>query len=78
MATSPLLIVLFFSKINKVEAIEEMGKLCKFHENQTKKVPYWVENIVKKREIDCHKQFLLFSQCFPQLNILTASKCGIV
>ena len=26
-----------------------------------------VENIVRKEEIACYKQFLLFSQCFPQL-----------
>ena len=25
-----------------------------------------VENIVKKEEIACYQQFLLFSQCFPQ------------
>ena len=36
------------------------------------------ENIVRKGEIACHKQFLLFSQCFPQLYIFSASKCGIV
>ena len=28
-----------------------------------------VENIVRKGEIACHKQVLLFSQCFPQLYI---------
>ena len=43
-----------------------------------KKVPYRVENIVRKGEIACTKQFLLFSQCFPQLYIFIASKCGIV
>ena len=37
-------------------------------------MPYRVENIVRKGEIACHKQFLLFSQCFPQLYIFTASK----
>ena len=36
-----------------------------------------VENIVRKGEIACYKQFLLFSQCFP-LYIFSASKCGIV
>ena len=41
-------------------------------------VPYMVENIVRKGEIVCYKQFLLFSQCFPQLYIFSASKCGIV
>ena len=29
-----------------------------------KKVSYRVENIVRKGEIACYKQFLLFSQCF--------------
>ena len=43
-----------------------------------KKVPYRVENIARKGEIACYKQFLLFSQCFPQLYIFSASKCSIV
>ena len=33
---------------------------------------------MRKGEIACYKQFLLFSQCFPQLYIFSASKCGIV
>ena len=33
---------------------------------------------MRKAEIACYKQFLLFSQCFPQLYIISASKCGIV
>ena len=37
-----------------------------------------VENIVRKGEIACYKQVLLFSQCFPQLFIFSASKYGIV
>ena len=37
-----------------------------------------VESIERKGEIACSKQFLLFSQCFPQLCIFGASKCGIV
>ena len=37
-----------------------------------------VENIVRKGEIACYKQFLLFLQCFPQLCIFNVSKCGIV
>ena len=41
-------------------------------------MPYRVENIVRKGEIACEKQFLLFSQCFPQLYIFSASKCGIM
>ena len=34
--------------------------------------------MVKKGEIAYYKQFLLFSQCFPELYIFSASKCGIV
>ena len=34
-----------------------------------------VENIVRKGEIACYKQFLLFSQCFPKL-YLFAALCG--
>ena len=41
-------------------------------------MPCRVENIVRKGEIAFYKQFLLFSQCFPQLYIFSASKCGIV
>ena len=33
---------------------------------------------MRKGEIACYKQFLLFSQCFPQLYIFSVSKCGIV
>ena len=47
---------------------------CIYNENE---VPYRVENIVRKGEIACYKQFLLFSQCFPQLYIFSASKCGL-
>ena len=36
------------------------------------------KNIVRKGEIACYKQFLLFSQCFPQLYIFSASKCMAV
>ena len=31
----------------------------------------WAKNKMRKGEIACYKQFLLFSQCFPQLHILT-------
>ena len=37
---------------------------------------YRVENIVRKGEIAYYKQSLFFSQCFPQLYIFSASKCG--
>ena len=33
---------------------------------------------MRKGEIACYKQFLLFSKFFPQLYILSASKCDIV
>ena len=43
-------------------------------------MPYRVENIVRKGEIACYKQFLLFSQCFPQVSKSlarqNASLCG--
>ena len=42
------------------------------------RMPYWVENNVRKGEIASYKPFLLFSQCFPQLYVLSESKCGIV
>ena len=38
-----------------------------------------VENIVRKGEIACYKQFLLYSQCFLQFYILVyqnAALCG--
>ena len=41
-------------------------------------MPYRVENIARKGEIACYKQFLLFLQSFSQLYIFSASKCGIV
>ena len=41
-------------------------------------MPCRVGNLVRKGEIACYKQFLLFSQCCPQLYIFSASKCGIV
>ena len=36
-----------------------------------------VENIVRKGEMACFKQFLLFSQCFPQLYIFSASNASL-
>ena len=43
-----------------------------------KQVPYRVENILRKWEIACIKQFVLFSQCFPHLYIFSVSECVIV
>ena len=40
-------------------------------------MPSRVEKIVRKGEIACYKQFLLFSQCFPELYICqNAALCG--
>ena len=47
----------------------------KVHLNE-KLVPYQVENIVRKGEIACYNQFLLFSQCFLPLVCQNASLCG--
>ena len=33
-----------------------------------------VENTVRKGEIACYEQFLLFPQCFQKLSVLDASK----
>ena len=43
-----------------------------------KKIPYRVEISVRKGEMACYKQFLLSSQCFPQLYIFSVSRYGIV
>ena len=40
-------------------------------------MPYRVGNIVRKGEIACYKQFLLFSQCFLQLYILSVSNAAL-
>ena len=64
--------ILDWSKLNSVA-----DNILKRIYNE-KQVPYRVENIVRKGEIACYKQFLLFTQCFPQQYIFSASKCGIV
>ena len=40
MVTFLLLIVRSFFKINRVEAIDEMDKMCKFYKNQTKNADF--------------------------------------
>ena len=60
---------------SKLKQIADDILKCIYSENE---VPCRVENIVRKGEIACYKQFLLFSQYFPQLYILNASKCCIV
>ena len=53
----------------------------KVHLKKKKKLSYTcrIENIVREGEIACYKQFLLFSQSFPQLMyIFSASNYGIV
>ena len=37
-----------------------------------------MEYIVRKGEIACYKQFLLFSQCFPQLYIFLKMRHSVV
>ena len=38
----------------------------------------WTENIVRKGEIACYKQCLLFPQCFQKLSVVYASKWGFM
>ena len=33
-------------------------------------MPFREENIMRKGEIACYTQFLLFSQCFPKLSLV--------
>ena len=47
MAAFPLLIVNFF-KINRIEAIDELEKLCKFPENMTKRLCHVNKKKTKK------------------------------
>ena len=63
--------ILDWSKLKQIP-----DDVLKYIQNE-KQVLYKVENIVRKGEIACFKQFLLFSQCFSQLYITCASKCGI-
>ena len=39
-------------------------------------MPYGVENIVRKEEIACYKQFLLFMQCFSTAIYQNMALCG--
>ena len=42
-------------------------------------MPYRVENILRKEKIACYKQFPIFSQCYPQLYLISrqnAALCG--
>ena len=57
---------------------ESALKIKKKKKKPKKQAAYRVENIVRKEEIACYKPFLLFWQCFPQIYIFSASKCGIV
>ena len=59
-----------FLDCSKLKQIADDILKCIQNEND---VTYRVKNIVRKGEIACYKQFLLFSQCFPQLFIL--NKC---
>ena len=62
---------------SKLKQIADISK-CILNESKCHYFFYRVENIVRKGEIACNKQFLLFSQCFPELYIFGLSKCGIV
>ena len=67
--------IFFMSKNNSLpdDQIFDWSKLKQTADNSLKcisngkKVTYKVENIVRKGEMACYKQFLLFSQCFQQL-----------
>ena len=55
--------ILDWSKLKEIA-----DDILKCIESDTLKcIVYRVENIVRKGEIACYKQFLLFSQCFLQL-----------
>ena len=60
---------------SKLKQIADDILNCIQNENE---VLYRVENIMRKGEIACEKQFLLYSQCFPQLYIFSVSRCRIV
>ena len=62
------------------DKILDWPKLKQIAENilKWKKIAMGAENILRKGKIACYKQFLLFSQCFPQLYIFNASNCDIV
>ena len=67
---------LFFNTYTRRQnfSLIQIGTNCRRHF----KVNIGKKNIVRRGEIACYKQFLLLSQCFPQLYIFSASKCGIV
>ena len=68
-------ILLLATRVNPLpdEKILDWSKLKEIADNilkcieSEKKVSYRVENMVRKGDIACYKQFLLFSQCFLQL-----------
>ena len=59
-------------KILDWSKLKQIADILKCFQNE-KYVQYRVENIVRKGEIACDKQFLLFSQCFPHIYIFSAS-----
>ena len=72
---------LHWSKLKRIadDILKSIQNKKKKKKKKKKKiVAYRVENIVRKGEIACYKQFLIFSRCFPQLGyiIFIASKRG--
>ena len=65
------------NKILDWSKLKQIANILNFIKNENL-VQDGEENIERKGKKYCYKQFLLFSQCFPQLYIHTASKCGIV
>ena len=56
MATFPLLIVRFFFKIDRVRAVDDIDKLCKFHKNLTTNADF----IAYTRNANFQHKWLLF------------------
>ena len=54
-------------QITESSKLKEFAEGCFRIDENGREFSKRVENIVGKGEIACYKQFLLFSQCFPQL-----------
>ena len=64
---------------SKLKQIAEDILKCIKNGKKKKNVPYRVENMVRKGESACYKQFFLFSHCFPIYTSLVcqnAALCG--
>ena len=82
--SSNVLVVLFRKKIGDYPLHFKAPKMAKFRLTHyhtmmhfdALKIYSCVENIVRKGEIACNKQFLLFSQCFlPYMALVFHFKC---